>query len=319
MQWTYLIHLGANMWGETPPQASDDQTGRVGYAPYLRCDDEVWRVVTENIAAAGFTHLLIDLGDGVQYSSHPEISVEGAWTTTRLGDELDRLRNLGLTPLPKLNFSATHDDWLGEYGRMVSTPRYYEVCADLISEVAVLFDRPSYFHLGMDEETYWNQRGGSHVVIRQGDLWRSDSLFLFDCVRTAGSRPWVWSDPAWSDPISYFDFMPKDVLQSNWHYGLWFGAADRGRPRALEPAERFLTYLDLHERGYDQVPTASTWRNTWDNLEYTVTYCESRLDTTPAVGYLQTPWALTMPNRLAFHMKTIERSKSVITEFQRRG
>ena len=63
------------------------------------------------------------------------------------------LRALGIEPLPKLNFSTCHDAWLGPYSRMVSTPAYYDVCRDLIDEVAELFGGPRFFHLGMDEET----------------------------------------------------------------------------------------------------------------------------------------------------------------------
>lgn len=32
----------------------------------------------------------------------------------------------------KLNFSAAHDQWLHDYSRMVSTPVYYKVCAEVI-------------------------------------------------------------------------------------------------------------------------------------------------------------------------------------------
>ena len=38
--------------------------------------------------------------------------------------ELDRMRALGLEPLPKLNFSTCHDAWLKDYHRMISTPQY---------------------------------------------------------------------------------------------------------------------------------------------------------------------------------------------------
>jgi len=95
--------------------------------------------------------LVLDLGDGVRWDSHPEIAVENAWTPAKLREELDRARELGIEPLPKLNFSTAHDAWLGPYSRMVSTPQYYEVCRDLIDEASELFGRPRLFHLGMDE------------------------------------------------------------------------------------------------------------------------------------------------------------------------
>ena len=39
------------------------------------------------------------------YMSHPEIAVRNAWSTERLYKELEKIRNLGLEPIPKLNFS----------------------------------------------------------------------------------------------------------------------------------------------------------------------------------------------------------------------
>lgn len=309
--WWYLVHVGANMWGTNPERPVDRRTGRPGYAPHLRCDDGTWRTIVDEAVAAGFTGVVLDLGDAIAYESHPEIAVTGAWSTTRLREELAHLRELGLEPLPKLNFSTSHGAWLGVYSRMVSTPVYYEVVGDLIAEVANLFDTPRFFHLGMDEELITNQAGAPLVVLRQGELWQHDSLHLFDCVRKTGSRPWVWSDPAWADPESYYGFMPKDVVQSNWHYGLWFEAEDHGRPRDLKPFERYLAYLDLDERGYDQVPTTSSWRNAWDNFGASVRYCEEHLSK-PPLAYLHSSWNLTIPERLHHHVETLRRAKDVI-------
>lgn len=88
---------------------------------------------------------------------------------------------MGLEPVPKLNFAAGHDIWLGEYSRMVTTKKYYEVCGHLIEEVAHIFDKPRFFHLGMDEENAEDQRYLDLVVIRQNDLWWHDFNFL--CMR----------------------------------------------------------------------------------------------------------------------------------------
>ena len=65
-----------------------------------------------------------------------------------LKEELKKLRDAGLEPIPKLNFSTAHDTWLGPYSRCVSTPTYYKACEDLIEEVVELFDKPRFFHLG---------------------------------------------------------------------------------------------------------------------------------------------------------------------------
>ena len=49
------------------------------------------------------------------YDSHPEIAVKNAWTPQRLRKEFQRLRDAGLEPIPKLNFSAGHDKPVATY------------------------------------------------------------------------------------------------------------------------------------------------------------------------------------------------------------
>lgn len=92
---------------------------------------------------------------------------------------------MGFEVIPKLNFSTTHDTWLGEYALMVSTSVYYRVCKELIDEVCELF-QPRFLHLGMDEEVYENQKDYDYVVIRQNDLWWKDFYYLVDCVEQHG-------------------------------------------------------------------------------------------------------------------------------------
>ena len=76
---------------------------------------------------AGLNMIVIDLGDGVRYQSHPEIAVKKAWSPARLRRELKKLRDAGLEPIPKLNFSTAHDAWLGPYAGIVSSKTYYQV------------------------------------------------------------------------------------------------------------------------------------------------------------------------------------------------
>ena len=187
--WAYLIHLGDNMWA--------DYFEKWHVAPYydeLSLDENVWRQVIDFLPSQGFNTVLIDVGDAMQYERHPEISVKGAWSKDKLRKELNYIRSLGMTPLPKLNFSAGHDGWLGIYSYMISTPEYYRVCSDLIREVAELFGNPALFHLGMDEETAGNQAAYGLVRVRQKDLLWRDMNYLFNLCDQVGARPWVWSD-----------------------------------------------------------------------------------------------------------------------------
>lgn len=297
--WANLLHLSYNMWLDTPGDSP------ISYSPDLRCDDDLWAELTQRMADAGFTMIVIDLGDGVQYASHPEIAIKGAWSLGRLEEELGRLRGLGLEPIPKLNFSACHDAWLGEYSKMVSTKLYYEVCADLIDEVAQLFGRPRFFHIGMDEEAASYQRNMELAIMRQHDLWWRDLLRFADAVDRNGSRPWIWSDHAWRHPEPYYEKMPKSIIQSNWYYSAPFASDESGRPREVEGDDRYLTYLDLDDHGYDQIPTGSNW-TVPENFGRTVDFCTERLDPSRLLGFLQTPWHPTLPEFRDHQLEAID-------------
>ena len=290
--WGYLIHLGFNMWCDR------ETTEFVGphwcAKPFLRCDRTLWRELVDRMAEAGVNLLVIDLGEGVRYETHPEIAVEGSWAPQRLREELVFIRSKGIEPIPKFNFSTGHDAWLGEYSRCVSTEKYYGVCRDLIAEAIDLFDRPRLFHLGMDEETAEHQRTYSYLVIRQSDLWWHDLELFVKQVETGGSRAWVWSDHVWRHPDEFFASMPRSVLQSNWYYGREF-PDDRGYVKA---------YDDLEEHGYDQVPTGSNWTAP-TNFEDTVRYARGAIDPSRLKGFLQTVWKPTIQEFREDHLAAI--------------
>lgn len=289
--WGNLLHLSYNMWED---RIAPEREFR-GYRPFLRCDDDLWKELTEKMAEVGMNMVVIDVGDGIRFRSHPEIPVKGAWPIRKLHTELKRLRKMGLEPIPKLNFSTTHDAWMGPYERCVSTETYYKVCADLIAETIELFDKPRFFHLGMDEETAQHQRFHNYTVLRQFDLWWHDLLFYVREVDKAGARAWVWSDYYWHHPEPFLENMPKSVLQSNWYY------ADRFDKRV----DRVRAYLDFDEHGYDQIPTGSNW-SAKQNFPKTVDYLKGRLDRKRLKGFLQTPWLPTIPEYRDKHIEAID-------------
>lgn len=295
----YLLHLGCNMWGDHyNPEWKHEY---VQPSDTLRLDKDVWDEVTERFPDAHINTAVIDLGEGVKYDSHPEISVKGSWTTTKLRRELTRLRGLGLEPIPKLNFGAGHDHWLGEYSRMVSTDVYYRVCADLIAEVCELFDRPRFFHIGMDEETAMHQRFQHFICIRQYDLWWNDLYRLIDHVEQGGARAWVWSDHIWRHTVDFVYRMPRTVLQSNWYY----------RPRLSLKEPRCEAYIQLDNLGFEQVPTASNHSNP-ENFGRTVTWCRRRISPRRLVGFLQTPWRPAVEAYRDRHFEAVQCVKDAI-------
>ncbi|MGI6296023.1 MAG: Tat pathway signal protein [Armatimonadota bacterium] len=309
MIWANLLHLGYNMWYDRILTELKEPNTNLTASPKMRFDKAVWDDLLQKMAESGVNMLIIDLGEGVQYKSHPELATEGAWSVKQLQEELVKLRKLGIEPIPKLNFSAMHDMWMGPYSRMVSTPKYYEVCADLIKECIDIFDKPRFFHLGMDEETYSNQKLMKYVVIRQYDLWWHDFNFLVDQVEKNGSQAWIWSDYMWDHRDEFVQKMSKHVLQSNWYYGESMEPED---PTSQNYVECFKV---LDSNGFDQVPTGSNY-NTPVNFVELVKWCKSNLSADRLKGFMQTPWKPTTEQHRQHHIEAIEKIAEARREFE---
>jgi len=308
-----LLHLSYNMWGDWENPAK----GKYWCArPYMRFDEKVWNDLLVEMAKRKFNMVVIDLGDAVQYQSRPEIAIKGAWSPEKLKGELKKMREMGLEPIPKLNFSACHDQWLGKYARMVSTAEYYAVVADLIKETCDLFDKPRYFHLGMDEEEPHHQEAFEYVVSRRFDLWWKDILNLFDQTRAKGVTPWIWSDYVWNHTAEFYRRMPKDVMQSNWYRDPVRGDAKSvyGAKVSMD-VECCKTYVDLDKAGYEQIPTVSNWE-TPANIPNTIKFCQETCSKERLKGYILTPWRPTLEETRATHMDAIEHMAMAIEEIQ---
>ena len=220
------------------------------------------------------------------------------------------MNKLRIECIPKLNFSTCHDAWMKKYSRMVSTDIYYGVCKDLISEVCEIFEKPRFFHLGMDEETHQHQRDYLYSTIRQLDLWWHDINMLFDSVKAGGSRPWIWSDYYWHHPELFLKNMPKDVLQSNWYYGTKFdNEKEKGKIRVD-------AYRVFDKHGFDQVPTGSNHSNP-DNFGLTAEFGRKNIDKTRLFGFLQTPWRKTKEEFRDHHMAAIEQIGAARKKFEK--
>jgi hypothetical protein len=198
-----LVHLGTNMWNT--------------YNEEFVFDEEVWDKIINKCAEYKFTHIVLDIGEGIRYESHPEFAVEGAWEPERVKQEVVRLKEKGITLIPKLNFSAAHDLWLKEYGReKMSTPEYYEVCKNLINELYEIFDSPEYIHLGLDEES--PDIATPENFYRTGKKYLEDYKYLVDCVKETGATPCFWNSPFlhYEEAYDYFD--TDCVIYSEMYY-----------------------------------------------------------------------------------------------------
>ena len=207
-KWGILTHLSFNIAGDLKKQTE------------LIFDEAVWNRVVDKCEECGLNTIVLDVNDGVQWESHPEISLPGAWSKEKVRSEVLRLREKGIEIIPKLNFSTTHDVWMGEYGRMVSTSIYYKVCEDLINEVYEMFLQPEYIHIGMDEENWkhFNDPGYEFIAARRDALLVHDINFFSDCIKKAGAKCHMWHDPFNDLAPEYSKDIDKDIFPYVWMY-----------------------------------------------------------------------------------------------------
>ena len=305
-----LLHLGMNMWSDRPyprpaeggytyeiPKTLPPETYRLkrlsrqrgGLKNFLDFEEAAFHTACDYMAAKGMNFVMIDVGEGYVYPSHPELAVKGSWTPEKMRAELKRIRGLGLEPIPKLNFSTTHCAWLGEYRHAISTPEYYRVVADVIRDVYEVFDRPRLFHLGYDEEDAGHMKGFDYMVIRQGELWWHDFLYTVGLVEKLGARPWIWSDKIWHHRDEFVKRCPKSILQSNWYYLADFAPSEKS---ALYPMVHAYDWLE--KAGFDQVPCCSNcgdWNMLKTNTRKTVEYVKPIIAPERFKGMMTAPWA----------------------------
>ncbi|MBQ4290732.1 MAG: hypothetical protein II719_06005 [Clostridia bacterium] len=301
IRWYFLAHLGYNMWGDPIADWEDVPSLKGGGARrVLQFDETLFFEVAEAFRRAGGDSIVLDIGEGLVYPEYPDLAPLGAYSPDALRDVLKRVRSMGLEVIPKLNFSTTHAEWMGCYRNKTSTEPYYRFCSDVIRTVCEIFEKPSLFHLGMDEEDGICQKEKNLALWRNGDLWWHDFDYLAECVRSNGFRPWIWSDHMWKlwDELSekakgpktdregeFLSRMSKDVMQTNWYYRT-FSPDDPHHP-FLDSDERPFRVLD--ENGFDQIPGGSTW-DLEDNLVEMVSYLTPRLSPDHLCGFMQTVW-----------------------------
>ncbi len=273
--WAYLAHFGMKLWER-----------RCHYTD-LKVDDSMWLSLTERAAKIGVNVFVFDLGEGMVFPSHPELAVRGSWEPERMKDEIARLKKMGMLAVPKLNFSSSHDQWLGKWRPYLSTPEYFKVCSEIIHDVAEVFDEAPLFHLGYDEETYFIQNVNKfeYKRLRSGNLWWHDFLWFVAEVEKYGIRPWIWSDMCWEHKDEFLARMPRSVLQSNWYY--YDGFDTQKIQKACRPMVE--TYETLENARYDQVPCGSTYDNR-RNFGNTVAHCRNVIKGDRLKGFLMAPW-----------------------------
>ena len=292
-----LLHLGSNMWCDewtdsrprTPASERWDFKDRVDY---LRADFKVWRENTEAMRRNGFNMIVVDLGEALEYPSHPELAVKGTWSVGKMREELARLREMGLEPIPKLNFSTTHNAWMKDWRYRVPTPEYDRVCAELIDDVVEVFDGPRFFHIGHDEETIGHQGGWGRyqfITVRKGELFWRGFLANYDAVKAAGCRPWCFSDQIWYDRQRFLDNMPRDVIMCPWNC-----VESKQHPEYTKSID------EMAGAGFDFIPDGSTYTTKAEGiqeseLKFVMQYCKAHVPEKQVLGFVVCPWVTTTP------------------------
>ena len=183
-----MLHMGMNMWGDWHAPGEPVAPGRRYAKDEIFFTESIWRKTVAHAKAKDLNMVVMDLGEFLEYPSHPELAVKGSWKADRMVAEVKRLKKMGLEPIPSLNFSATHDCWLQEYHRMISTRIYYGVCADILKDVAEIFGTPRMIHIGFDEECYKLQSGRGVITVRQHEMWWHDLYWFVNTVERLGMR-----------------------------------------------------------------------------------------------------------------------------------
>ncbi len=303
-----LLHLGHNMWCDYLPEDMDNSLLDAGLPAgkgvpdtVLRSKDELWNRAIDHMVDQKMNMLVIDLGEGLVYPSHPELAIEGSWTPEKMQSEIKRLKALGIEAIPKLNFSTTHNGWLKHYRRMVSTREYYRVCEDVIQDTGEIFGTPRFFHIGYDEETTSHQEGSGYVrfiCIRNRELWKHDFLHIVGAVEKCGMRAWAWSDYGW-DHEDFYEWCPKSVLMSNWYYDESNGGFELAENHTSDH-KRLKGFYELEKAGFEQVPCGTNWTG-WarkkanigadDVIGRLVGVCRRDLNPMLLKGFMMAPWA----------------------------
>jgi len=303
---TWLIYgqLGTFMWHKKadPKRVADPKGHYIADSTVLEVENFFVRL--EKARACGATAVLFDIGEAIQYPSHPELWIDGCLSADKARDVVARMKAMGYQVIPSLNFSTDHHHWLCQYQRMVSTPEYYKVCEDVIRDTWEICGHPEVFHLGYDEEdsscTFAHAKNYPNLVsVRQGWLYWHDLGWFCDVCRKLGSRPSIWLDKQYRPGYKHEDFvrhMGKDLLLTPWTYtSVYEGNTNPKVVKTLEGMVR------LAEAGYDIIPVGSNWvlpakrtperQTTRENLPNLYAWAKAHLPPERFVGFGAAPWA----------------------------
>ena len=258
-----------------------------------------------------FNYVVIEPWGSLRYPSHPEFSWPGHAVSAGEFRNLVRIaKSLGLTPIPQLNIfghataarGCNHKHTLldlhPEFAPLfepdgwcwcLSNPNARAFLADLVNDLAEIFDNPPFFHLGCDEAG-----DGNCALCRRADyptLLKNHLLYFNDILKKRGARPMVWhdmfverGDKRWAGyvacgtpgTISILDDLPKDFLICDWRYN-----STPDERNGAEPS--FATLRHFIDKGFDTL--GCPWFDTCNTLAFGKAILKYG-----AMGMLETTW-----------------------------
>ena len=192
---------------------------------------------------AGLNTLIIDLADGVEYRTYPELKRHYTAPMGTLLKLIECARSEGMAIVPKLNFAKgdhnLHNEWFRPYNKSGDTTEYWAKAFKLIDEVVETCKPERFFFIGMDEDTE-----------RTPEQYVAAVTSLHDGLAKRGLRTAMWNDTSHRSAsmfgcvektLAAEDRGPKDVVHTVWDYGkLTPRAAERVREMAKKGLEVWL-------------------------------------------------------------------------------
>ena len=74
--WSMLIHLGGNMWNEEGNTRGREKEPDAIASSKLRFSRPLWDEYLTTQKDAGINMIILDIGEGLRYESHPELAVD---------------------------------------------------------------------------------------------------------------------------------------------------------------------------------------------------------------------------------------------------
>ena len=185
------------------------------------------------LAAAGYSHIFLEIEDKVRLESTRGTEWCEAWSKQDFAGILAMVREAGMTPIPLIQtlghmeailshraYHALRESPASAYMLCPSNPASVPFLTRYMDEVGELFDNPPFIHLGGDEA--WLLGTCPECRQRVAATSKSELFFghmdkLFEHARARGWRPIAWADMvlAHSEAIDRFS---RDVVWMDWDY-----------------------------------------------------------------------------------------------------